>query len=192
VDAGLYTMVSGTCPLCAGTSCLDCKAEANCKWVAVQGLTGIGFGECLKTSDATPTTKKEITTCPATCQVHSCNACTALPTCSWFTGSSIIDDSCDLTSDAKLQHPAQKPAQTPCAPCLADRCYECNGLSGCGWYVKKGPFNVILAEGCYQSSQIPSGRVLLPNSDSKCKGQPGSSAHVVASLGLVVLLGLFF
>jgi hypothetical protein len=121
--------------------------------------------------------------------VHSCNQCTALPTCSWFTGSSIIDDSCDLTSDAKLQHPAQSASATPCAPCKADRCYECNGLSGCGWYVKKVGF-LIVAEGCYATA--PSGRVLLPNSDSKCKGVPGSSSHVVASLGLVVGLGLFF
>jgi len=191
VDAGLYTVVTGQCPICAGTSCLDCQAEGlqTCRWVAVQGLTGIGFGECLANTVATPSTKRNITTCPATCQVHSCKACTALATCSWFQGGgSFVDDSCDLTSDSKM-HLTQTQATIPCAPCKADRCYECNSESGCGWYANK-ILGQIVAQGCYPNTQIPSGRVLIANSDSKCKGVPASSAHVVASLGLVFVLSL--
>jgi len=192
VDAKLYTQVSGTCPLCAGTSCLSCKAEANCKWVAVQGLTGIAFGECLQTSATTPTTKRDIATCPATCQVHSCKACTGTDSCSWFTGSSVVDDSCDLSSDAKIQHPAQTPLTSTgsCGACMADRCFECNGLPGCGWYVNK-KLGVIFLEGCYATNAFPSGRELLPDSDSKCKGVPSSSTHLVASIGLLLALALF-
>jgi len=193
VSSNLYTQVSGTCPLCAGTSCLDCKAEPNCKWVAVQGLTGIAFGQCLPTSATTPTAKKEIATCPATCQVHSCLACTAVASCNWFTGSSVVDDSCDLASDAKLQHPAQTPftmASQCGSSCLADRCFECNGLPGCGWYVNK-KLGVIVLQGCYSTNNFPTGRSLLPNSDSKCEGVPSSSTHLVASIGLLLVLALF-
>jgi len=191
VDSRLYTQVSGTCPVCAGTSCLSCKAELGCKWVAVQGLTGIGFGECLQNSAATPTTKRDIATCPATCQVHSCKACTGTASCSWFTGSSVVDDSCDLSSDARIQHPAQTPLTTPtsCGACMADRCFECNGLPGCGWYVNKR-LGVILLEGCYANNAFPSGRVLLPNSDKQCEGA-SSSTHLVASIGLLLVLALF-
>lgn len=187
VDGTLYTVVVGTCPVCAGTSCLTCLAETGCKWVAVSlGLT-TAFGQCLQTITATPAAKTQVSTCPATCQVYSCNQCTALSACTWFTGSSIIDDSCDLSTSALLNHPTQTAATTPCAPCLADRCYECNGLAGCGWYAKE-ELSVILEQGCYATASPPSGRVLLSNSDSKCKGVPGSSSHVTVSIG--VLLGL--
>jgi len=191
VDSNLYDQVSGACPVCAGTSCLDCKAEANCKWVAVQGLTGIGFGECLQSSATTPTTKKDIATCPATCQVHSCKDCAAISVCNWFSGSSIVDDSCDLASDAKIQHPAQTPVSSvgSCQPCWADRCYECNGLPGCGGYANK-KLGLIIAEGCYSTTGFPSGRVLIPNSDSKCKGVPSGSIEVAASMGLLFVLSL--
>jgi len=191
VDSNLYTQVAGSCPLCAGTSCLDCKAEANCKWVAVQGLTGIGFGECLQTSATTPSTKKDIATCPATCQVYSCKTCAAITACNWFSGSSIIDDSCDLATDATLQHPAQTAISSvaQCGACMADRCYECNGLPGCGWYAKK-ELGITLASGCYSNNGFPSGRVLVSNSDSKCDGVPSSSAHVAVSMGVLLVLSL--
>jgi len=189
VDASLYDAVVGTCPVCAGTSCLTCLAETNCKWVAVSVGLGTAFGQCLQTSAATPTAKTQITTCPATCQVYSCNQCTTLSACSWFTGSSIIDDSCDLASDALIQHPTQSAAATPCAPCLADRCYECNGLAGCGWYAKV-ELGLTIAQGCYATASAPSGRTLFANSNSKCKGVPGSSSQVSISIGVLLVLAL--
>jgi len=191
VDSGLYNQVSGSCPLCAGTSCLDCKAEANCKWVAVQGVTGIGFGECLKTADTTPASKRDIATCPATCQLHSCKTCAAITACNWFSGSSVVDDSCDLASDARIQHPAQTgiASVASCGACMADRCFECNGLTGCGWYAQKA-LGLIIREGCYSSASFPSGRVLIANSDSKCEGVPSSSLQVAASMGLLLVLSL--
>lgn len=191
VDTKLYTAVSGTCPACAGTSCADCKAESGCKWVAVQGLTGIGFGECLTNAAATPTAKKEITTCPSTCNVHTCFDCAAISACNWFTASpgGVIDDSCDLASDATLQHPSQTAVTSPgsCGVCKADRCYECNKLPGCGWYAKKA-LGITLAQGCYATA--PAGRVLVPNTDSKCEGVPSGSTHLAASVGVLFVLAL--
>jgi len=187
VDSALYDPVNGACPVCAGTSCLSCKAEANCKWVAVSLGLGTAFGQCLQTSVATPSPKTEVATCPAVCQVYSCNQCTVISACNWFTGSSVIDDSCDLATDGLLQHPAQHPAATPCAPCLADRCYECNNLPGCGWYAKE-EFGIIGLQGCYATA--PAGRVLIANSNSKCKGVPGASSHVTISIGVLLMLAL--
>lgn len=189
VDKNLYTQISGTCPACAGVSCVDCKAEAGCKWVAVQGLTGIGFGQCLTVAAVTPSAKKVIDVCPTTCKVHSCLGCAAISSCIWFTGSSFIDDSCDLATDAKLQHPVQTPISSPgsCGVCQADRCYECNNLPNCGWYAKKLGF-ATLAEGCYATASPPSGRVLVSNTDSKCGGVPSGSVHVAASVGLLFVL----
>jgi len=188
IAANLYTQELGTCPLCAGTSCLSCKAEANCKWVAATVGFGTAFGQCLQTSVATPAIKQEITTCPATCQVYSCAGCSAISQCSWFTGSKIIDDSCDLATDAKLQHPTQTVA-SPCGQCMADRCYECNGLTGCGWYANK-VLGVIVEQGCYPTSNFPSGRVVVPNSDSKCKGVPSGSSQTFVSIGVLAVLAL--
>jgi len=184
VSADLYTQEMGSCPLCAGTSCLSCKAELNCKWVAATIGFGTGFGQCLQTSATTPALKKEIPTCPATCQVYSCQACSLNSQCSWFSGSTVIDDSCDLATDGKLQHPTQT-ATSPCLQCMADRCYECNGLAGCGWYAKKVAGFIVL-EGCYATA--PAGRVLVPNSDSKCKGVPSGSSQVAASIGVLAVL----
>jgi len=188
VDSGLYDMVSGSCPLCAETSCLTCKAENNCKWVAVSTVFGSAFGQCLTTSATNPTGKTEIPTCPAICQVYSCSACSAISACSWFTGSSVVDDSCDLATNAKFEHPEQSVATT-CGACMADRCYECNGLPGCGWYAKKLG-SLILLQGCYSTTGFPSGRTLLSNSDSQCKGVPSGSSQVAISLGLLVVLAL--
>jgi hypothetical protein len=184
---------AGICPACAGTSCTDCKSETGCKWVAVQGLTGIGFGECLPTTTPTPAAKKDIATCPDTCNVHTCVDCAAIAACNWFTASpgGVIDDSCDLASDATIQHPSQTAVTAPasCGACLADRCYECNKLPTCGWYAKK-VLGVIVAEGCYATASAPSGRDLLSNTDSKCDGVPSGSTHVVASIGVLFVLAL--
>jgi len=190
VDSNLYTVVAGTCPLCAGTSCLSCKAEANCKWVAVSAGVGTAFGECLTTATPNPTAKTELTTCPVTCQLYSCNQCNAVANavCNWFTGSSVIDDSCDLASDAKLQHPSQSVMST-CAQCAASRCYECNNLPGCGWYANEVLGQIVL-QGCYATTSFPSGRTLIPNSNSKCKGVPSASSHIVVSVGVLFLLAL--
>jgi len=188
VDSNLYTVVAGTCPLCAGTSCLSCLAENNCKWVAATVGLGTAFGQCLQTITATPALKKQITTCPATCQVYSCQACSAIAACDWFTGSSIIDDSCDLATDAKLQHPTQSVAN-PCTQCMADRCFECNGLAGCGWYAKT-ILGVTIEQGCYTTTGFPSGRVLVSNSNSKCSGVPSSSSQVAVSIGVLAMLAL--
>lgn len=194
VETGLYDQVMGTCPVCGGTTCIDCKAEAGCKWVAVSQGLGTAFGQCLPTATATPTVKKEITTCPAVCNVHSCASCITNSACNWFTsGGMTVDDSCDLASDATFQHPFQQPVPTKvaqCPACAADRCYECNNLAGCGWYVKRVGF-VDLAQGCYATNAPPSGRTLRSNTDSKCSGVPSSSTHVAASLGLVLILACF-
>jgi len=189
VDTKLYTPVTSTCPPCAGISCSTCKAESGCKWAAVQGLTGIGFGECLTSTATIPSAKKDITVCPATCNVHTCLDCAAITACNWFTGSSVIDDSCDLATDAKIQHPAQTPVTSPgsCGVCKADRCYECNKLPNCGWYAKKA-LSIIVAEGCYPTNSFPAGRVLVSNTDSKCDGVPSGSTHVVASIGVLSVL----
>lgn len=177
-----------TCPLCAGTTCLDCKAEANCKWVAVDLGFGTSFGQCIQSSATMPTGKTEVTTCPATCDVHSCSQCKGQSACTWYTGAApFTDDSCDLSSDSKY-HIGQRAADT-CPVCAADRCYECNGLSGCGWYaeVKLG---LTIRQGCFSTTNFPSGRTLITNSNSKCKGVPSSSAHVAVSMVVMVVLAL--
>jgi len=185
VDSTLYTEVSGTCPVCAGTSCADCQAEAGCKWVAVSlGLASV-FGQCLQTTATTPSTKSIVNVCPVTCQVYSCNQCTAIPACSWFTGGPEGDDDlCDLNT--ATTHLAQHPAPTPCPACLADRCYECNGLPGCGWYADE-KLDLIIAQGCF-ATPGPSGRTLLSNTNSKCKGVPGTSSQVTISIGVLLVL----
>lgn len=196
IDNSLYTQaVAGTCPACAGTSCTTCKAESGCKWVAVSEGLGTAFGECLPTATATPRAKTEIPTCPAECSLHSCISCIANDKCNWFSGSSTIDDSCDLATDGTLQHPFQKTvypsnSNPTCGTCLADRCYECNNLSGCGWYVQK-ELGITIRQGCYSNTNFPAGRTLRPNSDSKCDGVPSSSAHVAASIGVMVVLAMF-
>jgi len=189
VDTSLYSSVSGTCPSCSESSCLGCKAESGCKWVAVQGLTGIAFGQCLPTATPTPSAKTEIATCPATCQVHTCLSCTAVSACRWFTGSSVVSDSCDLATDATLQHPTQNglSQSSSCTACMADRCGECNQLPTCGWYAKKlGPLTI--EQGCYPTSNYPSGRVLVPSTDSKCDGGVSGVTPVAASFGLLAVL----
>jgi len=186
VDGGLYNVVTGVCPECAGTSCLNCKEESNCKWVATSTGLGTAFGQCLKSADSTPTGKSIIATCPATCQLHSCVACKANSQCSWFTGGgAFADDSCDLASDATLQHPVQH-AATTCDACMADRCYECNNLAGCGWYARKVGF-VTVQEGCF-ATPGPSGRSLVSNTDSKCDGVPSGSSQVAVSMGVLAVL----
>jgi len=185
VDTALYTQTLGSCPSCTGTTCLDCNTDSSCRWVAVQLLTTLAFGECL--SNSTPSLKTNITTCPTTCQLHSCAACTVVPACSWFTGSTLFNEICDLTSDGKLQHPAQHPLTPPCGACKADRCFECNSEAGCGWYAHTaGP--LVLEQGCYPTNNFPLGRVLLGNSDSKCKGVPSRSSHLAASFGFLAFL----
>lgn len=187
LSTAFYTQES-TCPVCAGTSCLDCKAEANCKWVSVSLGVGTAFGQCLPSSTATPTGKTEVSTCPSSCKLHSCTQCQTNPDCSWFTGSSFIDDSCDLTTDAKIQHPTQSIATT-CPKCGADRCFECNGLTGCGWYanIQAG---ITFAEGCYPTDNFPSGRKLISNDNSKCDGVASGSAHVAVSMAVLAVLAL--
>jgi len=196
IDNKLYDVVNGVCPQCAGTSCTTCKAEAGCKWVAVQAIAGTGsaFGECVLSSAANPSAKTEITTCPADCDVHSCNSCVGKTACRWFSGSQTIGDSCDLASDATIQHPFQSAIPSSgheqCGTCQANRCFECNGLTGCGWYVEK-ILGVTTRQGCFATGSAPAGRELRSNTDSKCDGVPSSSAHVMASLGIVVMLALF-
>lgn len=192
VESKLYDAVNGQCPACAGTSCVDCKAEAGCKWVAAKLGLGTAFGECLKSDAPEPTGKDELTTCPAQCDVRSCDSCVKSSACAWFTGSDAVRDTCDLASDA-IQHPFQKPIPSPnmqtCQPCQANRCYECNNLANCGWYVEYvGP--VPIRQGCFETSKAPSDRKLRPNSDSKCDGKPNSSAQVAASMALLVVLAL--
>lgn len=177
-----------SCPVCSALTCVDCKADAQCKWVALDaGVLGTSFGQCMKSSETTPTGKSIIATCPATCNVHSCKQCQSNADCSWFTGSSVIDDSCDLTKDASA-HFGQTKATT-CPACGADRCFECNGLDGCGWYAKKVLGQIVL-EGCYSKTSFPSGRELIANTDSKCKGVPSSSASVAVSMVVLAALAL--
>lgn len=186
VSNALYDASPAVCPLCAGNTCVDCKAENGCKWYTLQGVGG--FGECKVGTASVPTGKSEVSVCPAECDVHSCVACRSNTACSWYTGSSVIDDSCDLASDANF-HPVQT-AATSCGACAADRCFECNNLAGCGWYAEKvGPITV--REGCFATASAPSGRVLVSNSDSKCDGATSGSAGVAISAGLLVALALF-
>jgi len=187
VDGSLYVPVVDACPVCAGTSCLTCKAESGCKWVAVSlGLAQV-FGQCLPTATPTPSTKSLVVTCPITCKLHSCNQCTSNSACAWFTGGpSLVDDVCDVAT-AGNSHPVQKPAATPCAACLANECYECNGLPGCGWYAVEH-FGIIGLQGCYSTGSAPSDRTLIANSNSKCKGVPSGSSQVTISIGVLLVL----
>jgi len=191
VNNGLYDTISAatTCPVCAGTSCPLCQAEDGCQWVAASILgTGTAFGQCITTAATIPTGKKVLTTCPGACALHTCVGCSATASCSWFSGSPISDDSCDLTSDAKVQHPLQTPTVTAnCPKCAADQCYDCNNLNGCGWYADIHA-SVIFKQGCYPTNAFPSGRTLLANTNSKCKGAPSSSSHVAVSAGVLAVL----
>lgn len=189
LDTAFYTKTTATCPVCAGTTCTDCKKEANCKWVAVDaGVLGSTFGQCMPADKPDPTGKSVISTCPATCDLHSCTACQANSKCSWFTKNAFVDASCDLTTDAPI-HIGQSPATT-CLECDADRCYECNKLANCGWYVKK-VLGVPVASGCYsKTSATAAERTLYDNSNPKCEGVPGSSAHVTVSIVVLAVLAL--
>jgi len=168
---------------------VNCKAENGCQWVAVQGVTGIAFGQCLASTADVPTGKTSIATCPDTCKVHSCQDCTKISACRWFSGSSVVDDSCDLASDATLQHPVQKglDQSSQCGACMADRCFECNGLPGCGWYANRVGF-LTLQEGCFSTTNPPSGRTKVENTDSKCDGAVSGVAPVAASFGLLAVI----
>lgn len=189
VSSNLYETVTGSCPVCSGTSCVNCKAESGCQWAAVQGLTGIAFGQCLASTASVPTGKAAIATCPATCQVHTCQDCTKIADCRWYSGSSVIDDSCDLASDATLQHPTQTGFNqtSQCSQCMADRCFECDSLPGCGWYAEKLGF-ITIRQGCYPDSSAPSGRVKIASTDSKCDGAVSGVAPVAASFGLLAVI----
>jgi len=191
LNSAFYTALTGTCPICAPSTCTDCAADTTnsanggCQWLAVNLGAGYAFGQCV-TKGVTVTGKAVVPTCPNACSIYSCTSCASTTGCAWFTGSKIgIDDTCALASST-TEHLSQTAVTVvgSCPNCAADRCFECNNLNGCGWYADTvGSF--IYAQGCY-ATPGPSGRTLIQNTNSKCAGASGASALAVPT-GLLLI-----
>jgi len=186
----LYSSTT-TCPPCADPSCLTCKADTGCDWLAVNVLGTSSFGQCVTTG--TPVTGKTSTaTCPATCQLYSCAACIQQTVCRWYTASSVQKDACDRSVDSSL-YPFSTALTVggTCPACKDSRCFECNNENGCGWYQTYLAGLPIPGTGaCSPTASAPSNGRLIPNTDSKCAGSPSSAAVLIP--GLFVFLGSFF
>jgi hypothetical protein len=184
VDTTFYNVVAaGSCPVCGGSSCVSCKAEANCKWVAVDLGVSYSFGQCLSNSVANPAGKTVVATCPAACQVHSCKDCVSNTACRWFSGSSVSRDVCDLSSDS-FQHPFHTvtvSAAGNCPACVSDRCFECGSEAGCGWYKKT--FGLTKCDFLNGSNT----GTLVQTTDANCEGNPNSVSALVPSLASLVV-----
>lgn len=183
-----------TCPLCSATSCTSCKAEANCKWVAVVVATGSAFGQCLQSSTTNPTGKNTVDTCPDECEIFSCSGCKANPKCTWYSDSPAVDDTCDRSSDAS-SHPLTTlitGSSGTCPLCAASRCFECNSEAGCGWYVNT-LFSVDVPNSgdCSPTSASPSGRK-VENSDDKCDGARSGAANLAPGLLGLLVAGVLY
>jgi len=139
-------------------------------------------------SKDTPRGKSVIATCPAVCDKYSCGSCTSNPACAWFADSSLKeDDECDLREDKHFTQTAvTEPAS--CKACAATRCYECNNMDACGWYVKKFLGKAVL-QGCFAKSDTAAheGRELRAITDKNCEGVPNSSGRLAASMGVLML-----
>lgn len=184
---------ANTCPPCAGTTCVSCKAESGCDWLAVEVLGASSFGQCVTTGTKV-NGKTIIGTCPATCKVYSCSACIGISECRWYTGSNVQDDSCDRATDSS-QYPFSKAIAQggTCPACKATRCFECNSESGCGWFRNTVPGlgTVIPGTGdCAPTAAPGQNTKLLPSTDSKCDGAPSGAAALVP--GFAALLIAFF
>jgi hypothetical protein len=197
-DTTFYTSTVGTCPICTGTSCVTCKAESGCKWSAVDVGGLLSFGQCLKSTDTTPTGKSDIGTCPAACQLYSCAQCTANTDCRWFTGSQAgLDDTCDRGSDIN-QHPFTTViggGVGTCPPCKSSRCFECNNEpSGCGWYVNTFPGvggDIPGSGDCAMKHTASSTERLVPNTDKKCDGASGAGSLYPSLVAFVVAIFVY-
>jgi hypothetical protein len=188
----LYDQLSGAtaCPVCAGSSCVSCKAETNCKWVAVDVLGLLSFGQCLPSGDATPGGKTVVSTCPAACQVHTCATCASQAACRWYAGSAFFNDVCDLASDS-IQHPSHTMEYSTanvasCPACSADRCFECGSEAGCGWYEK-----TFGRDKCDFLNGSNTG-TLVPATDAECEGNPNSVSAIVPSVASLVAFFVYY
>jgi len=179
-----------SCPACAGTTCVSCKAEAGCQWLAVSVLGVTSFGQCAL-SNASVTGKTSIATCPATCKIYSCTECVKIPECRWFTGSPIQSDGCDRASDAGqyISSTALSDAGK-CPACKDTRCFECNSESGCGWYRNVVPGTGLVVPGtgdCFSTTGSLTNQKLLPSTDPKCDGSPSSASALVPGLAMLLV-----
>lgn len=143
VDTALYDIVdTATCPKCSGNTCVTCKAEAGCKYAAVEVLGSFSFGECLEESATTPSTKRNVDTCRDECEIFSCRDCQANPKCAWYAGTIIYNAGCDLKDSPKaVDHIGVDPvSQGSCGKCSFSRCHECVTQSpdaeDCGWFMQ--------------------------------------------------------
>jgi hypothetical protein len=195
---GAFYDVASTCPPCSGTSCTTCKAETNCKWVAVTVATVSSFGQCLQSSTANPGGKTEVTTCPDECKIYSCTGCIANSKCTWYSASKAgLDDTCDRSSDSST-HPLTtliNGTSGTCPACKASRCFECNNEAGCGWYVNTIPGLGTAIPGtgdCAPTSASHSNEKLIPNTDSDCDGASSdASSFAPGFVGLLLAVFLY-
>jgi len=189
VDNSLYNLKT-TCPVCGGSSCVACKSEANCKWVAVDVGLGTGFGQCLVSTATNPTGKKTIDVCPATCQVYSCSQCIASTACRWYSDSPVARDTCDLESDSWQYgtHRVTVAQGGTCPTCASTRCYECSSETGCGWYTDTlGGIRIPGTGHCKLQSAATGNEKIIDKTSSDCAGNPNAAGAVAPSFAVLAI-----